>query len=458
MIDKKSADDAGYKPGDTVPVVTKTGRAEYELTGIVKFGDSNSLLGATITAFTPATASKVLGVPGTFDNIGVKAAAGVSQQEVVRNVRAALADDPQAKGIEVISGDAVTTESQDNFKDNLSFFSTFLLVFGVIALLVGSFIIFNTFSIIVAQRGRELALLRALGAGQRQVINSVLAEAVLVGLTASIIGFFGGILLAAALKALLAGLGIDIPAGSIVIPATAVIWSFVTGLVVTVIAAVAPALRAARIPPIAAMRDADVDTSSTSRRRGWIGGAVTAVGVALLLLGLFGSGELIQVGVGMVIVFLGVAVLGPMIAGPLSGALGLPIRRFKGITGELARENAQRNPKRTSATAAALMIGVALVGLITILGASIRSSVDASLDRSMKADYVVALGRVRRGPDPGGGRAAARRRLRCRVRVGGAHRRRRRRRLGHPGQLRGSRERQLGVRPEPELGIDRRSR
>ena len=291
----------------------------------------------------------MLGVPGTFDNIGVKAASGVSQQEVVRNVRAALADDPQAKGIEVISGDAVTKESQDNFKDNLSFFSTFLLVFGVIALLVGSFIIFNTFSIIVAQRGRELALLRALGAGQRQVINSVLAEAVLVGLTASIIGFFGGILLAAALKALLAGLGIDIPAGSIVIPATAVIWSFVTGLVVTVIAAVAPALRAARIPPIAAMRDADVDTSSTSRRRGWIGGAVTAVGVALLLLGLFGSGELIQVGIGMVIVFLGVAVLGPMIAGPLSGALGLPIRRFKGITGELAHartRSATRSARR----------------------------------------------------------------------------------------------------------------
>ncbi len=200
VIDKKSADDAGYKPGDTVPVVTKTGRANYDLTGIVKFGDSNSLLGATITAFTPATAAKVLAVPGTYDNISVKAAAGVSQQEVVRNIRASLQGDPQAKNVEVLTGDAVTTESQDNFKDQLSFFSTFLLVFGVIALLVGSFIIFNTFSIIVAQRGRELALLRALGAGQRQVINSVLVEAVLVGLTASIIGFVGGILLAGALE------------------------------------------------------------------------------------------------------------------------------------------------------------------------------------------------------------------------------------------------------------------
>jgi putative ABC transport system permease protein len=400
VIDKKSADDAGYKPGDTVPVVTKTGRADYDLTGIVKFGDSNSLLGATITAFTPATAAKVLAVPGTYDNISVKAASGVSQQEVVRNIRATLQGDPQAKNVEVLTGNAVTTESQDNFKDQLSFFSTFLLVFGVIALLVGSFIIFNTFSIIVAQRGRELALLRALGAGQRQVINSVLVEAVLVGLTASIIGFVGGILLAGALKALLAGLGIDIPASSIVIPATAVIWSFVTGLVVTVIAAVAPALRASRIPPVAAMRDAEIDTSSTSSRRTWIGLGVTLFGVAVLLIGLFGIDELLWVGLGMVVVFLGVAVLGPRIAGPLSGALGLPIRRLKGITGELARENAQRNPKRTSATAAALMIGVALVGLITILGASIRSSVDASLDRSMKADYVVRSGGFGEGRIP----------------------------------------------------------
>jgi putative ABC transport system permease protein len=400
VIDKKSADDAGYKPGDTVPIVTKSGRADYQLTGIVKFGDSNSLLGATITAFTPATASKVLAVPGTYDNISVKASPGVSEDAVVRNIRTALAGDPQAKNVEVLTGTEITKESQNDFKDQLSFFSTFLLVFGVIALLVGSFIIFNTFSIIVAQRGRELALLRALGAGQRQVINSVLVEAVLVGITASIIGFFGGILLAGALKALLAGLGIDIPANSIVIPATAVIWSFVTGLVVTVIAAVAPALRASRIPPVAAMRDAEIDTSSTSRRRTWIGLGISAVGIALLLIGLFGSGELIQVGLGMVIVFLGVAILGPRIAGPLSGALGLPIRRMKGVTGELARENAQRNPKRTSATAAALMIGVALVGLITILGASIRSSVDASLDRSMKADYVVRSGGFGEGRIP----------------------------------------------------------
>ncbi|HEX9506330.1 MAG TPA: ABC transporter permease, partial [Acidimicrobiia bacterium] len=218
VIDKKSADDAGYRPGDTVPVITKAGRANYALTGVVKFGTTDSPLGATIVAFTPATASRVLGTPGQFDSINVRADPGVSQDQVVRNIETALKIDPAAKKVEVTSGKDITKESQNNIKNNLSFFNTFLLIFGLVALLVGSFIIFNTFSIIVAQRGRELALLRAIGAGQRQVLGSVLFEAVLVGITASIVGFLGGILLAGALKALLGALGLNLPVGSIVIP------------------------------------------------------------------------------------------------------------------------------------------------------------------------------------------------------------------------------------------------
>src|SRR3954471_4058335 len=256
VIDKGSADDAGYKVGDTIPIITKAGRNDYKLTGIVKFGSSNSLLGATIAAFPAATATRLLGTPGQFQAIDVRASPGVSQNEVVANIRAALKGEPGTENVEVISGKDITSESQSNLKDNLSFLNTFLLIFGVVALLVGSFIIFNTFSIIIAQRSRELALLRAIGAGRRQVLGSVLFEAVLVGITASIVGFVAGIFLAGALKALIGALGFDIPASSIVIPASAVIWSFVTGLVVTVIAAVAPALRASRIPPIAAMRDA----------------------------------------------------------------------------------------------------------------------------------------------------------------------------------------------------------
>jgi putative ABC transport system permease protein len=213
---------------------------------------------------------------------------------------------------------------------------------------------------------------------------------VLVGLVASTVGFVGGIFLAVGLKALLGALGLDIPASSIVVPATAFIWSYVLGMIVTVVAAISPALRASRVPPVEAMRDSSLDYSSSSPRRAAIGIVVTLVGVGLLLLGLFGNSGLLAVGVGMGVVFLGVAILGPMIAAPISGALGIPIARIKGVTGALARENAKRNPKRTSATAAALMIGVALVGLITVFAASARTSVNAAIDRSMKADYVIS--------------------------------------------------------------------
>jgi putative ABC transport system permease protein len=390
VIDKGSADDAGYKVGDTVPVITKAGRKDFTLSGIVKFGSENSLLGATIAAFAPDTATSLLGTPGQYQAINVRADSGVIQDEVVANIRATLKEQPNTGNVEVISGEGITSESQSNLKDNLSFFNTFLLIFGIVALLVGSFIIFNTFSIVVAQRSRELALMRAIGAGQSQVLGSVLFEAVLVGLVASTVGFVAGIFLAAGLKALLGALGLDIPASDIAIPAAAIIWSYVLGMIVTVVAAIAPALRAARIPPIAAMRDASIDHSSSSPVRAVFGGVITLAGIGLLLLGLFADAGLLAVGVGMGVVFVGVAVLGPIISTPISGALGIPIQKLKGVTGVIARENAMRNPKRTSATAAALMIGVALVGLITVFAASARTSVNAAIDRSMKADYVVS--------------------------------------------------------------------
>jgi putative ABC transport system permease protein len=390
VIDQKSADKAGYKVGSRVPVVTKHGRDVYQLVGLAKFGDANSLLGASAVLFTPETATVVLGEPDKFDVIAVKAASGVSQAQVVRNIDATLAKD-NVPGVEAVTGKEITKENQSNVRQGLSFFNTFLLIFGVVALLVGSFIIFNTFSIVVAQRTREMALLRAIGAARRQVLTAVVGEAVLVGLVASIIGFVGGIGLATGLKGLLAALGIDIPAGGIVVPVNAAIWAFVTGLVVTTVASLAPALRASRIPPIAAMRDVSIDRSSTSIVRILSGGLVTLAGIVALLAGLFGQ-QIAAVGVGAGVIFLGVAILGPVIASPVAAALGAPIRALRGVTGRLAESNAARNPKRTSATAAALMIGVALVVFITIFGASIRSSVNAAIDKSMKADYVVTSG------------------------------------------------------------------
>ncbi len=391
VIDKNTADKTKYALGSTVPVVTKNGRAKYELVGIAKFGNADSLLGATAVLFTPRTASHVLGQPGKVDEVLVKADSGVSQEQVTANLKKSLAGD---RNIEVLTGAQITKDSQNDIKDALRFFSTFLLVFGVIALLVGSFIIFNTFSIIVAQRGREMALLRAIGAKSSQVVRSVLFEALLVGLVASVIGFGAGVLLAGLLKALLSALGIDIPASQITIPSNAIIWSFVVGTGVTVIAAVFPAIRASRIPPIAALQQVGADQSSGSWIRVASGLVITALGAAAVMLSLFGdtNNGLLLLGVGAFVIFLGVAILGPLIARPISAVLGWPIQRIKGITGLLAEENAKRNPKRTSATAAALMIGVALVALITVFGASASASVGASLDKSMKADYIITTG------------------------------------------------------------------
>jgi putative ABC transport system permease protein len=390
VMDKGTAEKSGYKIGDDdVRVSAGTGVAEYELVGTAEFGDADGLLGATSVLFTPATANRVFEAGGKVDEIGVKSDSGVSEQELVTNIRQTLAGD---KNVEVLSGAQITTESQNDVKDQLGFFNTFLLVFGVIALLVGSFIIFNTFGIIIAQRGREMALLRAIGAKGGQVIRSVLLEALLVGVVASALGFVAGVLLASAVKAVLSATGVDLPTAGITVPANALITSFVVGILVTVVAAVFPAIRASRIPPIAALQRVGADESAGSWKRITAGIVITLVGIGLLVSGLSSDNGLPSVGFGAFVVFIGVAILGPTIARPLSAVLGWPVKSLKGITGLLAEENAKRNPKRTSATAAALMIGVALVCLITIFGASARASVRAGIDQSMKADYIVNSG------------------------------------------------------------------
>ncbi len=396
-IDRRSADKTGYKPGDHVPVLTKAGRQTYTLTGIVKFGDAASPLGASVVAFTPDTASRVLGQADRFDSIVVKGAGGISQADLARRVRHAVAGPPH--NLEVITGAQITKESQSNIQSRLSFFGTFLVVFAVIALFVGSFIIFNTFSIIVAQRTREMALLRAIGAARSQVLGSVVLESMLVGLVASGAGIVAGIFLAGGLKALLRGLGLDLPAAGTVVTPAAVVWPAVTGLVVTVVAAVVPAVKASRVAPVAAMRDVSVDRSARSLTRTAAGFVVTAAGVGFLMLGLFGRGSnaLQWIGLGAALVFLGVAVLGPLIARPVAAVIGAPMARLRGMPGTLARENAMRNPKRTSATAAALMIGVGLVGFIAISAASTKASISATFDKELKADYVIDSGSFHRG-------------------------------------------------------------
>jgi putative ABC transport system permease protein len=277
----------------------------------------------------------------------------------------------------------------------LSFFTTFMLVFAAVAVLVGAYIIFNTFSITVAQRTRENALFRALGASRRQVLGSVLLEALAVGLIASVIGLALGVAVAAGLKALLAAFGFDIPAGGIVFMPRTVIVSLLLGVGVTVIAAYSPARKAGKAPPIAAMRDVVVgSTGYGSRQRIIIGTLITGCGVVALFAGLFAhpKNAIEIVGLGVLLVFLGVSVLGRTVSLPLSRALGWPLSRLRGLTGQLARENAMRNPKRTAASASALMIGVGLVAFITIFASSTKASINATIERAFTGDFIVDSG------------------------------------------------------------------
>jgi putative ABC transport system permease protein len=390
VIDKKSADDAGFHVGDTVTVLAQGPPQHLQLAGIAKFGDADSPGGASYVLFTTAAAQQLVAEPGKFDSIAAVADQGVSQRELADRIGAVV-----PPSVEVVTGEEITKESQNDIESDLSFFNTFMLIFAVVALLVGSFIIFNTFSITVAQRTRENALLRAIGASKRQVLRSVLIEAVIVALVASLIGLVAGLAVAAGLKALLAGFGFDIPAGSLVVTPRTVVISLVVGVVITVVAALSPARKAGKVPPVAAMRDVEVgSTGYGSKLRMVVGGVVLGIGVLSLLAGLFsgGSGALPLVGLGALLVFFGVAILGRTVALPLSRMIGVLLPRVRGITGTLARENAMRNPKRTAATASALMIGVGLIGFISIFAASTKASFNASIDKSFTGDFVIDAG------------------------------------------------------------------
>ncbi len=271
----------------------------------------------------------------------------------------------------------------------MAFMSTFLMVFAVVALLVGGFVIFNAFSITVAQRTKETAMLRAIGSSRKQVLRMIVAESVVMGVVASAIGAVLGIGLAKGLAALFTSFGVELPGGATVIAPGSIVVAMLVGTVVTVLAAYLPARRASKVAPMAAMRDVAVDSSGASRRRAVIGTALTALGVAAVVNGASG-GAMAPIGLGALAVFVGVVVLGPVIGSRFVRIVGAPVAAFRGMTGVLARDNASRNPKRTAATASALMIGVALVVLISVFASSARSSIDANIDNALKSDWVVS--------------------------------------------------------------------
>src|SRR5215471_6864634 len=398
VIDKQSATTGHLKVGDTTTVIANGPPQRVRIAGLAGFGSADNLAGASVVLFTTPVAQRLVAEPGKFSTIGFVADRGVSQQQLVSNLQRAL-----PPGTEAITGAAAIKEQQDQFQKALSIFSKFFLIFAVVALVVGAYIILNTFAITVAQRTRENGLLRALGASRRQVLASVLTEALAVGVIAALLGLAAGVAVAAGLKALLSAFGLTLPAGSLVVNARTVVASLVIGIGVTLIAAISPARKAAKVPPVAAMQEATVgSTGYGSKQRLVVGLCILALGVAALFTGLFGhvSSAFLVVGIGVLLVFLGVSVLGRTIALPLSRAIGAPLPRVKGVTGTLARENTMRNPKRTAASASALMIGVGLVAFITILASSTTASNNATINQTLTGDFVINSGMGGGGVDP----------------------------------------------------------
>ncbi|HEU5151712.1 MAG TPA: FtsX-like permease family protein [Iamia sp.] len=384
-IDTFTAETGELGVGDTATVLTPAGSREMTISGIVTYGDADTVAGSSVLLFDLPTATALMGEEGKLSALYATAADGVDAETLTARIADVVPD-----GVEALTGQEAADATKDEIRTALGFLNAFLLTFALIALFVGSFIIYNTFSILVAQRSRENALLRAIGASRRQVLLAVLLESVAVGLVASVLGLVAGIGVAAGLKSVLAAIGLDLPGGGIAVEPRTIVMSLIGGLGVSVVSAVVPARRAARIPPIAALRDVSVDDSGRSRVRMVLGGAIAALGAVALAGGLAGDRDAGLVGLGATLVFVAVVVLGPILARPIVGLLGLPIARLTGMTGGLARQNALRNPKRTASTAAALMIGVTLVGGISIIAASTRASLDQVIERSFQGDFVVA--------------------------------------------------------------------
>lgn len=386
VMDNGTARKYGFAVGQRVQILFGGPPKRFTITGIAQFGTANNLAGETLAAFTLPTAQRVLGEIGQLNTIDVVAAPGASKGAVQRAIAAKL-----PRGVEVVTGQAVASEKTEAVGKALSFFSTALLVFALISLFVGAFTIFNTFSIIVGQRTRELALLRLVGASRRQLFRSVLGEAAIVGAVSSLIGVGLGMLAALGLEALLGGLGITLPGRSLVFePRTAAV-ALAVGVGVTVISAIGPARRAVRVPPVAAITDRPLASEALSPRRLAWGIAGAVAGAAMLGTGL-ARPDIRIVALGVVWLFVNAAVLAPAVARPLSSAIGRPIARILGVAGRLGRQNSMRSPKRTAQTAAALMVGLAVVCAMSVFGASLSRSATSSVQGAISADMIITAG------------------------------------------------------------------
>lgn len=388
VVDAHTASVQGFNVGDTVKIVLPEGAPRsFTISGITGFGDRDNLAGATLAVFATDAGRTILGAADEYDGLSVKADSGVSSDELKARIAAAL-----PPGVEAVTGQTLGQEQSDAIKTFTNVISTFLLVFALISLFVGSFIILNTFSILVAQRQRELALLRALGATRAQVLRSVLLEAAITGFVASVVGVGAGVLIAKALEALLGSIGLDLGNTPLQFGPRVVIIGLLTGTVVTVVASMVPARKATRVAPVEALRESTPPPTALTMLRMLTGAGIIAAGVLVLLVGLFAvsSNQLLLTGLGALLTFVGVAVLAAVIVPPVVTLLGRPVGRVRGVPGRLASENARRNPRRTASTASALMIGVGLVSCFTVVAASFKDSINKIVDRTVTADYIVS--------------------------------------------------------------------
>ena len=389
VLDESTADKEGYAVGSTVEIKSHGPKQRFEVVGTASFGGVDSLGTATISIFDLPTAQKLFDKENELDGVLVAAREGTSGEEVRSKLKTAL---PQYRVQSAEDDDRFTL---DGLKDFIGILQKALLAFGGVAVFVGAFIIFNTLSITVAQRAREFAMLRTIGASRRQVLGSVLVEALVVGLVASVVGLFAGLGLAKLVDAVFRSSGLELPQSGLVFSGRTIVVALVLGVVVTVLAGLTPALRATRVSPVSALREGAVlPPSRVSRWAGRIAIGTTLASVAILAYALFGGGLAIGerfalMAPGVLLLFVGVALLSPRLVRPLARVLGWPAERIGGSAGKLARRNSTRNPGRTAVTAAALMIGVARVAFVAVFGNGMKKSNTHALERQVQADYVI---------------------------------------------------------------------
>lgn len=392
VLDAASAEKAGFRVGDDVDIVLQNERATFTMVGTTGFGESDSLAGATLAGFDLETAQRLLDKVGKVDEIGLRAEPGVSASELRDEVAQVLPD-----GVTALTGEQVASQGSAAVREGLGVFTQVLMVFAGVSLLVGSFVIWNTFSILVAQRRREVGLLRAVGATRRQILGGVMVEAALIGLTSAVLGLVVGVGLASAIRELLKVIGVEIPTTAPAVEPRTIAAALVVGLLVTVVAALAPAVAATRVTPMEALREAVPTTGEVGRSRTVTGWVLLGTGLAGLVACAVVGDQLLLTGVATLVAFAGLLTAGPSLA---RGTARLAEHGKRGSGWRLAARNIARASRRSAATALALAIGLSVVSAVAVTASSMKVSVGETVTAGNRSDLILQPGGAGIGISP----------------------------------------------------------